>query len=124
MPELFDVVELLVDLPELGLYAGMQGTIIDVHADGVAYEVEFTNEQGEAIDFTSLRPDHFVVVWEAHTQRWVPVVERVAALAERLPEAGQAELLDFARFLKFRASQQQRLELSQEIKAPDVIPAR
>ena len=124
MPEQFDVVELLVDLPEPGLYAGMQGTIIDVHGAGVAYEGEFTNEQGEAIDSIPLRPDYFVVVWEARTQRWVLLAERVAALAERLPEAGQAELLDFARFHKFRASQQQRPTLSPGIRAPDVIPTR
>ena len=40
-PELFDVVELLVDLPERNLQAGMQGTILEDY--GTAYEVELVN---------------------------------------------------------------------------------
>ena len=104
MPELFDVVELIVDLPEKGLYVSMQGTIVEVHRDGAAYEVEFTDEQGEALNFLALRPEQFVVVWRAQTQQWVPLTERVAELVSRLPEAAGAEVLDFARFLSVRTT--------------------
>ncbi len=38
MPELFDVVELRVDLPEKGLYTAMQGAIVEIHRDGAAFE--------------------------------------------------------------------------------------
>lgn len=105
MPELFDVVELVIDLPEQGLYAGMQGTIVEVHASGAAYEVEFTDERGEALNFLALRPEQFVVVWQARTQQWVPLAERVAELVSRLSESAGAEVLDFARFLSVRAAQ-------------------
>jgi len=46
MPELFDVVEVIADIPEYKLYAGMQGTIVAAHSED-AYEVEFTGEAGE-----------------------------------------------------------------------------
>ncbi|MFQ5795704.1 MAG: DUF4926 domain-containing protein [Candidatus Bipolaricaulia bacterium] len=104
MPELFDVVELIVDLPEQDLYAGMQGTIIEIHNADAAYEVEFTDEQGQALNFMALRPEQFVVVWQTRTRQWVPLAERVAELVSRLPEPARAEVLDFARFLSVRAT--------------------
>ena len=94
MPDLFDVVELTVDIPERGLRAGMQGIIVHCHP-GDAYEVEFTNEAGETLDFLALRPEQFIVVWRAQTKKWVPIAERIAALA----------VLDFARFLHARRQQ-------------------
>ena len=101
MPDLFDVVELTVDIPERGLYAGMQGTIVHCHP-GDVYEVEFTNEAGETLDFLALRPEQFIVVWEAKTKRWVPAIEQVAALMSHMPEEEAQEVLDFARFLHMR----------------------
>lgn len=41
-PELFDVIELLTDIPERNLKKGEQGAIIEDYQDGV-YEVEFCN---------------------------------------------------------------------------------
>ena len=101
MPDLFDVVELTVDIPERGLRAGMQGTIVHCHP-GDAYEVEFTNETGETLDFSALRSDQFIVVWRARTKEWVPIAERIAALTSHLPEEAGKEVLDFARFLHAR----------------------
>jgi Domain of unknown function (DUF4926) len=45
-PELFDVVELLLNLPEQGLQVGAQGAIVDIYDDG-SCEVEFANGAGE-----------------------------------------------------------------------------
>ena len=104
MPDLFDVVELTVDIPERGLRAGMQGTIVHCHP-GDAYEVEFTNEAGETLDFLALRPEQFIVVWRAKTKKWVPIAERIAALMAHLPEEAGQEVLDFARFLHARRQQ-------------------
>jgi hypothetical protein len=56
-----DAVELVKDLPEKKLYSGMQGTIVDCHND--AYEIEFTNPDGETIAFLSLTPENFIVTW-------------------------------------------------------------
>ena len=41
-PELFDVVELLIDLPEHNLSAGVRGAIVEEYSDR-HYEIEFTN---------------------------------------------------------------------------------
>ena len=49
MLNLFDVVELIADIPEHGLNAGMRGTIIECHPDD-NYEIEFINDYGETIN--------------------------------------------------------------------------
>ena len=105
MPDVFDVVELTVDIPERGLRAGMQGTVVECHPDG-AYEVEFTNECGETVDFLALYPHQFTVVWRAKTQTWLPLAEQVADLVAHLSEREGSEVLDFARFLNMQRRQQ------------------
>ena len=104
-PELFDVVELLVDLPEHNLRPGVQGAIVYCHPDDT-YEVEFTNEDGETVALCPLSADQFIVVWQAKTRTWLPVSERVATLVTYLPEEAGREVLDFARFLRLRRPQQ------------------
>jgi len=101
MPDLFDVIELTVDIPARGLRAGTQGTIVERHP-GDAYEVEVSNEAGETVDLVALRADQFIVVWQTRTRTWLPVSERVAALVAELPAEAQHEVLDFARFLRVR----------------------
>jgi len=46
MADLFDVVELTVDLPQHHLRVGQRGTLVERHSDDT-YEVEFANETGE-----------------------------------------------------------------------------
>ena len=106
MAEMFDVVELTVGIPEQGLYAGVQGTIVECHPDAV-YEVEFTNEYGETLALLPLRQQQFMVVWRAKTGDWVPLAERVAALVMVLPEDTGQEALDFVRFLYERRQRSQ-----------------
>ncbi|MBF2056653.1 MAG: DUF4926 domain-containing protein [Cyanobacterium sp. T60_A2020_053] len=47
-PNLFDVVELLTDIPERNLKKGEQGAIIEDYQDGF-FEIEFCNNYGETI---------------------------------------------------------------------------
>ncbi|MBC8229870.1 DUF4926 domain-containing protein [bacterium] len=101
MPDLFDVVELIVDISEHGLRAGMQGTIVDCHSED-AYEVEFTNEHGETVEFLALRTNQFIIVWQAKTQTWVSLTEQIVSLAANLSKEAKLEVLDFARFLNTR----------------------
>ncbi|MBW4547956.1 MAG: DUF4926 domain-containing protein [Symplocastrum torsivum CPER-KK1] len=55
-PELFDVIELLVDLPEYNLRSGVQGAIVECYPGGT-YEVEFSNKDGETlVDFGGSLP--------------------------------------------------------------------
>ena len=100
-PELFDVIELLVDLPEFSLSVGVQGAIVECYADG-KYEVEFTNQDGETLALSTLSSKQFIVVWKARTKSWLPVSEQVLAVIAHLYEERQREVLDFARFLAQR----------------------
>jgi len=97
-PELFDVVELLVNLSEYNLVAGVRGAIVDCYADG-KYEVEFTNEEGETEVICPLSSDKFIVVWKAKTKSWLSVSEQLVTAIENLSEEHQREVLDFTRGL-------------------------
>lgn len=69
-PELLDVIELIVDIPDFSLRKGEQGTIIEDYQDGF-FEVEFTNKKGEMTAMCSIHQDHFIVVWSAKTEQWL-----------------------------------------------------
>jgi hypothetical protein len=97
-PELFDIVELLVNLPNNNQFIGNQGTIVECYEDG-KYEVEFSNEQGETLALCTLPTHEFIVVWQSQTQRWLSVSEKLTEITDNLPESKQQELLNFARFL-------------------------
>lgn len=96
-PNLFDAVELLVDLPEDGRQAGERGAIVEDFGD--AYEVEFMNAEGETLALCTLTPDQFVVVWQADTKSWLPVSDQVAAIVNQLPDDRRQQVLEFARSL-------------------------
>jgi hypothetical protein len=100
-PDLLDVVELLVNLPEHGLQVGAQGAIVEQYS-GQSCEVEFTNGLGETIAMVVLSPEQFVVVWRSASKTWVPVSERFEALMSNLSEETLSEVFDFARFVHSR----------------------
>ena len=77
--ELFDIVELLVDLPGDSLNAGDKGAIVDCYSDG-NYEVEFTNSEGETLALCTLSNDQFIVVWKASTKSWLSKSEKITAI--------------------------------------------
>ena len=57
--ELFSVVAVLRDLPELGLVRGQVGTIVeDLAAD--VYLVDFCDQEGRTYALASLRPDELI----------------------------------------------------------------
>ena len=101
MLNLGDVIELTVDITERNLRAGMQGTIVHCHTEK-AYEVEFTNEEGETLALLALRPEQFIVVWQVETQQWTSTEQRAFELISRLPHDAAKEVLNFARFLSVR----------------------
>ncbi len=59
---LFDVVALTVDLPEYNLWQGQIGTVVEILADGNAYEVEFFDREGRTYESVGLRPDQIMVL--------------------------------------------------------------
>lgn len=103
-PDLLDVVELLVNLPEQNLQAGAQGAIVEQYSDQ-QYEVEFTNPDGETLALVALPIQHFVVIWRSSSKIWVPVAEKIEALIAVLPEETRLEVFDFARFVYSRRAQ-------------------
>jgi Domain of unknown function (DUF4926) len=59
--KLLDVVALLEDLPDLGLYRGQVGTIVEVYESGV-YEVEFSSPSGIAYAQETLASHQLIVL--------------------------------------------------------------
>jgi len=65
--KLLDVVALLVDVPERGLYRGQVGTVVEELAPGV-YEVEFSDSaSGHAYATLPLKAEQLIVL------RYTPV---------------------------------------------------
>jgi hypothetical protein len=94
--ELFDVIELLNDLPVHKLSAGDRGAICEEY-DNSQYEVEFTNSDRESIALVALSIDSFVVVWRAASKTWVPIAENIQAIVSALPEENLSKVFEFAR---------------------------
>ncbi|MEM8723287.1 MAG: DUF4926 domain-containing protein [Cyanobacteria bacterium P01_G01_bin.39] len=60
--ELLDVVALTVDLLEQNLWRGQVGTVVEILADGAAFEVEFSDRQGRTYESLGLRPEQIMVL--------------------------------------------------------------
>jgi hypothetical protein len=80
-PEPFDVIELLVHIPDLELVPGTQGAIVENYGNN-RYEVEFSNKSGETIALCTLLSEQFVVVWRSQTKCWLPIPEKVTAIVK------------------------------------------
>ncbi len=61
--KLLDVVTLLEDLPARGLRRGQVGTIVDILANGQAFEVEFADQKGRTLESLGLRPDQLMPLY-------------------------------------------------------------
>ena len=60
--DLLDVVALTTDLPEYNLQSGQVGTVVEVLADGEAFEVEFSDRDGQTYESLGLRPSQIMVL--------------------------------------------------------------
>ncbi|MBD2490914.1 DUF4926 domain-containing protein [Aulosira sp. FACHB-615] len=68
-PKLLDIVALTIDLPEYNLLRGQVGTIVEILADGAAFEVEFSDaygglrqRNGQTYESVGLRPEQIMVL--------------------------------------------------------------
>lgn len=59
--KLLDVVALLENLPELGLYRGQVGTIVEQYEPHV-FEVEFSDTTGRAYAIETLNSDQLMIL--------------------------------------------------------------
>ena len=60
--KLLDIVALIVDLPEHNLRRGESGTVVELLAGGTAFEVEFSDDNGQTYESIGLRPDQFIIL--------------------------------------------------------------
>ncbi|HLO85296.1 MAG TPA: DUF4926 domain-containing protein [Nostocaceae cyanobacterium] len=60
--KLLDVVALTVDLPEYNLWRGQVGTVVEILANGNAFEVEFSDRTGRTYESLGLRPEQIMVL--------------------------------------------------------------
>jgi Domain of unknown function (DUF4926) len=60
--KLLDVIALTVDLPEYNLWRGQVGTVVELLADGTAFEVEFSDRNGRTYESVGLRPEQIMVL--------------------------------------------------------------
>lgn len=97
-PELFDIVELLVNVPAHNLFIGTQGAIVECHSDR-DFEVEFADQNGETQALCTLTHRDFIVVWRASTKQWLNASEKVIAILNQLSEGEREEILNYARFI-------------------------
>ncbi|MEE4357739.1 MAG: DUF4926 domain-containing protein [Desulfococcaceae bacterium] len=101
IPDIGDIIEIVMDIPEKNLHTGMRGAVVHCH-DNDVYEIEFTDENGETLDFLSLHAKYFIIVWCAENRQWIPIAEQTSALVAGLSEDAAKQVLDFARFLFVR----------------------
>ncbi len=69
---LLDVVALTADISEYNLQRGQVGTVVDILADGAAYEVEFSDRTGRMVESVGLRPKQIMTL---HVKPAPPVLE-------------------------------------------------
>ena len=68
MFKMLDVVALTVDLPEYDLWRGQVGTVVEILANGDAFEVEFSDRSGRTYESLGLLPEQVIVL---HFERTV-----------------------------------------------------
>lgn len=60
--KLLDIVALTVDLPEYNLWRGQVGTVVEILANGTAFEVEFSARNGRTYESIGLRSNQIMVL--------------------------------------------------------------
>lgn len=60
--KLLDVIALTCDLPQYNLCRGQVGTVVEILANGAAFEVEFSDRNGRAYESVGLRPEQIIVL--------------------------------------------------------------
>jgi hypothetical protein len=60
--KLLDIVALTVDLAEYNLRRGQVGTVVDILAEGNAFEVEFSDRAGRTFELLGLRAEQIMAL--------------------------------------------------------------
>jgi Domain of unknown function (DUF4926) len=75
---LLDIVALTADLPQDNLWCGQVGTVVEILADGAAFEVEFSDRDGRVYESLGLRPEQIMVL---HFEQSLPKIEAAMTTA-------------------------------------------
>ncbi|MBW4578519.1 MAG: DUF4926 domain-containing protein [Tildeniella nuda ZEHNDER 1965/U140] len=70
--KLLDVIALIEDLPDLRLYRGQVGTIVEVYEPGV-FEVEFSDTQGRTYALETLKQKQLMALYHQPIAEIVPL---------------------------------------------------
>ena len=97
-PEMFDLVEMIVDAPKAGLRVGDQGNIIEIFGDGQEYMVEFIDDEGYTTHLINLEPRTFVVAHRHQMKEPVSAIDQIGDIVARLSEEHAQRILDFVRY--------------------------
>ena len=60
--KLLDIVALTIDLPNDNLWRGQVGTVVEILANGRAFEVEFSDRSGRTYESLGLRPEEIMLL--------------------------------------------------------------
>jgi len=60
--KLLDVIALTIDLPQYNLWRGQVGTVVEILANGAAFEVEFSDRYGRTYESLGLRSEQIMVL--------------------------------------------------------------
>lgn len=60
--KLLDIVALTVDFPQYNLWRGQVGTVVEILANGAAFEVEFSDRNGRTYESIGLRLGQIMVL--------------------------------------------------------------
>jgi len=60
--KLLDIVALTIDLPNANLWRGQVGTVVEILANGHAFEVEFSDRNGRTYESLGLRPEEIMIL--------------------------------------------------------------
>jgi Domain of unknown function (DUF4926) len=71
--KLLDVVALTADLPQSNLWRGQVGTVVEILANGAAFEVEFSDRDEPTYESIGLHPEQIMVLhFEPASPGWQP----------------------------------------------------
>jgi len=59
-PKQYETVALLEDIPEKNLWRGQVGVIVEIYADGKAYELEFMDDEGYTYALETIYADKVI----------------------------------------------------------------
>lgn len=75
---LLDVVALTTDIPEYELCRGQVGTVVEILAEGTAFEVEFSDKNGRTYESIGLLSKQIMVLYfEPKSPEFTPVAVAV-----------------------------------------------